>query len=343
MSAAPGTAVIVTADDPTAGPVQAARLTQIAGLYRRAGLTVDAVIVGTDWARSDPARALAGGRRLAIVPADPGTAGGALSGRTAGRVYEALAALREAGPVPSVVHLDGVILAPARDLGAAWVFDARDGTDPGQVPGDLDLVLAAHEALRRALARDRPTVRLPYPVPARPHRPGAMLGWVGPIDAAAAERWSALLDMLAGWGHHLTGGLLLAGPGAEAVRVPRIFQPHLVQETEASPGAHRALALAVLASDGVAGQMAHLSALLAGAVPVVTAAPMAEIAEDRWHLPVADGPRTMAEIIARWAGHAGADDLSAAAERTRAAHLYDQAAMAALFLAALPLPADATA
>lgn len=339
----PGKRAVLVTQVPTVGDTAKwARLRQIIGLYAGLGLETDAVFLTPRSSDLEALDLIDGLGRIAVLPeTEPGSAPNPDDPSQTEKIHQALAVLEHTHQDIDLVHVLALdVPRPEYPVSARWIFDASDTWQHDRAPDGTDLALAAEESLRATIEADHPVVRWPFTAPGLAAAGGPMLGWVGPFDAAAQARWTEVLALLAGWGHRLPGGLLLAGPGAQGIAVPRLFGGVTVQTEAVSKGAQRALGLGVLLAESMAGQCNGLAAILMQRTPVFAGSMMLQSAEDRWHLPVFDSAPDLAAALAEWAESGPGADLRTATEATQSAFAYDQAAMdrhvAAVLAAALP-------
>lgn len=238
-----------------------------------------------------------------------------------------------------LVHLDQVLTPVSDRLGENWVLDTYDAAWEGPLADRaFDAILATFEDLRAHNTKfAEMSFRLPLQQPQCAKQTGRMIGWVGAFYDDLAGRWSELLELLAHRGVNPSDGILLAGAGANHIRVPRVLSPLVVTSDTPKPGAERALGLAVLPSERTHGWLANLTAVIAGKGPVLTTGTVAKHFEDRWHLPSYPDISALAYAIADWCEGKDRDSLRAAADASSQAFRLDSATTSAALRDALPV------
>lgn len=325
-------ALIITDCDPIgAGYDRRARLTQTAQLYRDFGLGLDVIfLAGRDFEpvlERSSALVLDDVRQIGVLP---------LQSRHHHRdrdnpyLFDLIAGLRGTREPYTAIHLDQVLFRPKESLGRTWIADCYDAPFDGAWDDrKFDLLFAAFDEGRsRNSDLAVQSVRLPLAVPPDPvPHTGEMIGWVGRFSSALADRWSDLLNVLAERGVRLHGGILLAGAGAKAIAVPASLSSSVVRTETPTPGAERALALAVLPSDGADRWIARATLLIDSGCPVLTVGKFGHLFEGRWHLPTHDEAGAFADTIGAWCEGLNRNGLIAATNSTADAFDYDRLAM----------------
>lgn len=307
------------------------RLNQAARLYFDAGCSLDVVFLGNrhfdiDLFDQSPL-VVDGAAGIGILPSDLRHHH---EDHANPHLLELIAGLRGERDAYDIVHLDQVLVQPRKDLGRCWMVDSYD-CPFGRPWNDqrFDVLFAADDEVRSANAdlADQ-SIRLPPGVlDASQRHSGQMIGWVGPFNSTLVQRWTELLDVLARRGARLRPGVLLAGEGADAVRVPPALSTSVVTTGTVSPGAVRALALAVLPSGDADGWLARLTSLIAAECPVLTVAEVAGKFQDRWHLPTCEDANGFADAIEAWCAGQGCEAIHATTRTSAEAFSYDRAAM----------------
>ena len=295
------------------------RIRQCAEIYARAGLDTDILAEGGSAVDSLPARRLAVWRTEAQIPALL---------HQLHRETEADLIHFAAGIPPAVWPL-----RPGETLG---VVDCNLPRSQGALrSGRLDMLLAEIEADRRAMTQmSVEAIRLPVRLPVTPGRRlgrKAVIGGWGHWDADLVEGWDRLCSALTDAAILPGARLLLAGPGAEGVRLSSCPMT-VIRRAGAGPSALRTLDVMVVPASASPQRRSEVVAALARGCPVLAIEPLAKLFEHRWHLPQPGDHGG----LARWLGRAlplwqdsPPSDLGHRLERTRQAFLDDQAAMEA--------------
>lgn len=334
-------ALIVTDCDPVSPELdRQLRLAQFARLYRSAGSDLDIVFLARrSFGRmegQDLHRMFQGYQQVGMLP---DRARRDYLDQDNPRLTDLIAGMRRGGAPFDIVHLDQVLVRPSEHLGATWVLDTYDAAWEGPLEGrKFDALLAAFDGLRAHNAGFAiQAMRLPLELPKLSRPTGSMIGWVGDFGNGMADRWSELLEVLAERGVQLRGGVLLAGPDAHWVRVPPVLSHCVHKSTNPAPGAERALALAVLPGDNAKAWLGRVTQQIAMGCPVLTAPGIAQMCEDRWHIPTHHDAYGFADAIAGWCDGHNRAELLAATKACDEAFRYDGAAMKDYLRSALPV------
>ncbi len=333
--------LIITDCDPITPDLERRlRLAQIQRLYQKAGADLDIVFLGRRSFKSAEGQALhrifKGIERVGMLP---DKARRDYLDQNNPHLFELIKAMRPNGVPFDAVHLDQVLVRPSDELAATWVLDTYDAAWEGPWVGrKFDALLAAFDGLRAHNAEfARHPMRLPLELPNVSGRRGSMIGWAGDFGNGLADRWSELLDVLADRGVQVRDGLLLAGPDVHWIRVPKVMSHLVVRSNDPKPGSGLALGLAVLPGDDAKAWLGRLTQQIAVGCPVLTTPGIAQMCDDRWHLPTCQGAHGFADGIEGWCDGRNRDDLLEATETSSEAFRYDSLAMDAYLRSALPI------
>lgn len=334
-------ALIVTDCDPIAPSLdRQLRLAQVQRLYRSAGAKLDIIFLGCrSFGPADDHvvhRVFNGFDRVGTLPDN---ARRDYLDQDNPRLFNLIGAMRPNGQAFDAVHLDQVLVRPSDDLADTWVLDTYDAAWEGPEEGrKFDALFAAFDGLRAHNADFAiHAMRMPLGLPERSVRKGEMIGWVGDFGNGLADRWSEVLDVLAQRGVQVRNGVLLAGPDAHWVRVPKVMAHLVIKSTNPKPGAERALGLAVLPADNAKSWLGRITLQIAAGCPVLTSPAIGEMYEDRWHLPTYQDANGFADAIEHWCSGENREALHAATSYCDAAFRYDGAAMDAYVRSAVPV------
>ncbi|MEL6479307.1 MAG: hypothetical protein AAFR17_18410 [Pseudomonadota bacterium] len=295
------------------------RLRQLAEIYRGLGLAVDLVCESGGAQSVDPGLVP---RRFASF-ADPG----ALN-----RLLPQLC--RDA--MPDVMHFSAAV-PPVRlsEVPRPGTVISEAGSLPDENATRPDLGLASTEAGRvRMISGGLSAMRLPPRlVRAARLRPNAsgLFGWWGTWTGELEAGWRDLTEKMNELHCLPAGAILLAGPGAERVRLPAAPVP-VIRRPAADASCLRALDIAVLPETGGA-RVAEAYAALASGTPVLSLADWTRQFEDRWHLPAGRDAGHLAGLLAEhmpvWEPAAAGQRLAGGLASTLQAFRRDQQVMEA--------------